>query len=213
MGCNVLNDIAAEAGDIERLVGEREASPSSCPTRSTGSSSGRSCWRSRDGPRSHVGDRGAGRGLRFAEARSYPGALDVAWSGVAELRAREWSADAEGLRSIAERLERLVLPGSRFWGAWAPYARARADLLDGRLEAAFDGATRALELARAVRERRIEWRAAFVAAKALEALGRHGDAVTFRDDAAAVVRSIAAVTSGGLRETFLARPDVAELLA
>ena len=64
-----------------------------------------------------------------------------------------------------------------------------------------------------MRERRIEWRAAFVAAKALEALGRHGDAVAFRDDAAAVVRSIAAVTSSGLRETFLARPDVAELLA
>jgi tetratricopeptide (TPR) repeat protein len=211
VGCNVLNDVAAEAGDVGRLS-ENAAVALELSDALDGGFQREVVLAFAAWAALALGDRERGE-RRFAEARAFPGPLGTAWSAVVELRAREWSADADGLRSVAERLERWVLPESRFWGAWAPYARARADLLDGHPDRALGQATRALELARAVRERRIEWRAAFAAAGALEAMGRHREAVAFRDDAIAIVRSFAACASGGLREAFLARPDVAGLLA
>jgi hypothetical protein len=106
-----------------------------------------------------------------------------------------------------------VLPTNAFWGAWGPYARGLSALLRGRHEEALDHAAAALRAASSVRERRLRWRSASLAARALEALGRPDDARSLREDAAVIVREIADGASGPLREGFLGRPDVAELLA
>ncbi len=211
VGCNGLNDVVTEVGDMEALVANARATLELSDT--LGSDFQREVVLAFAGwAELALGDVEAA-GRRFAQARAFPGALGVAWAGVVELRAREWAGEADGLRSIAERLEERVLPMSTFWGAWAPYARALADLLEGDAESALDAATRALDLARGVRERRIEWRASRVAWKALEALGRADEATACRGDAILVARDFAANASGRLREAFLARPDVAELLA
>jgi hypothetical protein len=56
------------------------------------------------------------------------------------------------------------------------------------------------------------WRAGRVAWRALEGLGRPEEAQAHRKEAVAVVQDAAVAASGSLREGFLARPDVAELL-
>jgi class 3 adenylate cyclase/tetratricopeptide (TPR) repeat protein len=159
-----------------------------------------------------AGDRAAAERC-FAEARAQNDAfLQVAWSCRTEVLAHEWSGDAPGLADAAVRIERLVLPSNAFFGAWGPYARALADLLEGRHEEALAASTRALELAGSVSERRLAWRARRVAWRALDALGRLEEGELHRAEAAAMVDAEASA-AGSLREAFVARPDVAELLA
>ncbi len=147
------------------------------------------------------------------EARSLDGAfLDIGWAGRAEVLLWEWAGDPDALERIGTRLSGLVLPTNTFWGAWGPYARGLSALLRGRHEEALDHAATALRGASSVRERRLRWRSAGLAARALEALGRPDDARPHREDAAVIVREIAEGATGPLREGFLGRPDVAELL-
>ena len=149
----------------------------------------------------------------IGEARAIDGALlDVAWAGRIEVQMFEWAGDAGALDEIGSRIEELVLPTSAFWGAWGPYARSMAALLDGRHEEALEGAGRAMELGASNGERRLGWRAGRVAWKALEALGRLGEARIQRDAAASVAGEFRDRASGDLRQAFLARPDVSELL-
>jgi tetratricopeptide (TPR) repeat protein len=210
VACNILSDIAAEAGDAERLAESSSAALRLCDALGGGFQreivlAGVGWTALRAGERDEAE-------RRFAEARVVGGALAVAWSGVVELLAWEWARDAERLRSIAERLEDIVLPRSRFWGAWGPLGRALAALLEGGAAAAVEPATTALGFARATHERRVHWRSARAAAIALRELGRGAEATPLWTEAGEVVAAIAEA-SGELRASFLARPDVAELLA
>ena len=147
------------------------------------------------------------------EARSLDEAfLDVAWSARAEVLVWEWARDPEALDRIGARISDRVLPTNAFWGCWGPYARGLSAQLRGDHVEALSRATTALEAASATGEVRLRWRAAALAARSLEALGRPDEAEPRREDAVAVVRQIAEGASGPLRDGFLARPDVAELL-
>jgi len=155
----------------------------------------------------------AGAGRWFDEARSFDGLLNVAWTGRIEVLAGEWAGDPERLVAAAARLEGAVVGESPFWGLWAPYARALAALLDAAHADAARHAVQAHELASSMGERRVRWRAARVAWRAFEALGRPDEADRYRRDAVAITTDAAANVSGSLRSAFVARPDVAELLA
>ncbi len=209
IGCSVLNDVAAEAHDVERIVGN--ASAALALSDELGSAFQRGNVLAYAGWAALVAGDDAEAERLFAGARSSEGALEVAWSSAIEVAAREWAGDAAALWSIAGRMDELVLPRSEFWGAWGTYARALAELLDGGAEAALAAATTTFELATRMSERRLVWRASRVAWKALEALGRHQESAARRAEAAEIVGAIAQA-SGELRGSFLARPEVAELL-
>jgi hypothetical protein len=150
---------------------------------------------------------------RFAEARASRDALlEVCWVARIEVLAREWTGDAPGLAQVGTRIEERILPSAAYWGAWGPYARSLAALLEGRHDQALDGATTSLELASSYGERRLLWRAGRIAWRSLEAMGRTDEAEAQRTQAAAVARDFAAASTGPFREGFLAREDVAELL-
>jgi class 3 adenylate cyclase/tetratricopeptide (TPR) repeat protein len=211
IGSGVLNDIAAEAGDLDRLVEQAREAVVLCEV--LGGVFMRPNVLAYAGWAELVGGRRDVAARRFAEARKHDGAaLSVAWSGWIELLAHDWVGDAEGLRSMAERLEELIAPRSAFWGAWAPYAQASAALLEGSAGGSIGPAREAIARAEAAGDRRLAWRAERIAWRAEEALGRHGEAAGHRERAAAIARTFADASSGWLREAFLRRPDVAELL-
>jgi class 3 adenylate cyclase/tetratricopeptide (TPR) repeat protein len=149
----------------------------------------------------------------FDEARPFDELLNVVSTGRTEILAAEWASDPARLDRAASRLEGTEADESPLWGVWAPYARGLAALLR---EAPTDAARHALaahELAAGIGERRVRWRAACVAWKALDALGRTDEAERYRADAAGIVRDAADGLSGPLQEAFTSRPDVTELLA
>ena len=139
--------------------------------------------------------------------------LHRAWTSRVEVQLHEWSGDADLLGELAERIERDVLPSSVYWGMWGPYARALSASRTGRHDRALAGATTALDLAISVGDRRLAWRAARVAWRAADELGRADEARGYRTQARGAVGGIAAGASGDLAAGFLARPDVAEVLA
>ena len=95
--------------------------------------------------------------------------------------------------------------------ALAAWGQSRADQLSGREYAS--GARSALALAEAGGDRTVLWRAYALAADAADAEGSADEAVRLRQEATAVVRSIAAsLPDAPLRAAFLARPDVALLI-
>ena len=95
--------------------------------------------------------------------------------------------------------------------ALAAWGQGRADQLIGRPFVA--GARSALSLAEAGDDRTVLWRACALAADAADAEGATDEAVHLRQEATAVVRSIAAsLPDGSLHAAFLARPDVALLM-
>jgi tetratricopeptide (TPR) repeat protein len=148
----------------------------------------------------------------FSKARGPDDAfLDVAWSSQVEVLAREWSSDAVALGDLAARIDELVITSNAFWGAWGTFAGALSALLQDRHEEALDAAIAVLDLAAPMAERRLLWRAHRVAWRALERLGRASEGEPHRAEAVGLVEAEAAA-AGALRETFLARPDVAELL-
>ncbi len=57
-----------------------------------------------------------------------------AWAGRVEVLIREWAGDPEALDELADRIERVVLPTSAYWGIWGPYARALSAFHRGRHE-------------------------------------------------------------------------------
>jgi hypothetical protein len=150
----------------------------------------------------------------LTQARAPSGAfLDRASASRTEVLAREWQGDPEGLDETGVRIEEEIFPHSPFWGAWGRYARALAALISARYEAALEAAVLAGQDAVAVGERRLRWRVERVAWRALEALGRTDEALDHRNGALEIVRDFAANSSAPLRERFLARPDVAELVS
>ena len=211
VGRNVLDEVLAESWDMDALSGHaRRAMETSDALRGTfmrAAALAYAAWAALA-----RGDRdGAGR--LIGQARLIDEAfLDMAWTGRIEARLWEWAGDAGALDEDGRRVTERVLPANAFWGAWGPYARSLAALLEGRAEGAVEFSTRALELARADGDRRLAWRAGRVAWRALQALGRGAEAEARREEAVAVAEGFAAASSGRLREGFLARPDVAELL-
>jgi hypothetical protein len=149
----------------------------------------------------------------FEEARSFDETLNVACTGRAEILAAEWASDSARLDRAASRLEEAVVDESPLWGVWAPYARGLAALLREAPAEAARHALAAHELAVRIGERRVRWRAAGVAWKALAAQGRLDEADRYRADAVAITRKAVAGASGSLHDAFASRPDVAELLA
>jgi class 3 adenylate cyclase/tetratricopeptide (TPR) repeat protein len=150
----------------------------------------------------------------FGSARAFDDvALNVGHSGRAEVLGRELAGDAPALRAAGERLAGVAALQGSHWGAWGTYALALAALADGMHDEAFARAEAAVEEASSAGGRRLEWRAGRVAWLALVALGRGGEAERFRKEASTIVEDEAAHASGHLRDAFLARPDVAELLA
>ena len=211
IGCNVLNEVAAEAWDLDSIVDRArramEISGTLPGTFQRVIALGFAAWAALAG-----GDRAEAE-LLLAEARSIEHAfLDLAWGARLEVQLWEWAGEAAALEAAGARMSERVLPTNAFWGAWGPYARGLAALIEGRSQDALDGALAALELASTTGERRLAWRAGRVAWRALEGLGRPDEAQAHRKQAVAVVHDVAAASSGPLREGFLGRSDVAELL-
>lgn len=149
----------------------------------------------------------------FASARAFEDAvLHVASSGRAEILGRELAGDAHALRAAGERVAGVAALRGTYWGTWGTYALALAALLDADNEEALARAETVLEEASTVGERRLQWRAGRVAWLALVALGRDGESERLRKEAVAIVEDEAGNASGRLQDSFLARPDVAELL-
>jgi class 3 adenylate cyclase/CRP-like cAMP-binding protein/tetratricopeptide (TPR) repeat protein len=120
----------------------------------------------------------------------------------------------EDLRTTATTLLKLARGESPLFEAWGRYGLAAADLLAGRAEPALQAAVDIAEEARGRKDRMLEWRAFRVAWKAAAGLHRWWDALSFRTLAGERLREIAGLTESGLdRDSFLARPDVAEVLA
>jgi tetratricopeptide (TPR) repeat protein len=147
----------------------------------------------------------------FNEARSFDELQNVAATARAEILAAEWAGDPTRLMRAASRLEEVV-DVSPFWGSWAPCARGLAALLEEAHEEARRQAVAAHELAVRAGERRVRWRAGRLAWRALAAQGRFDEADRYREDAAGIVRDAAAGITGSLRDAFVSRPDVAEIL-
>jgi class 3 adenylate cyclase/tetratricopeptide (TPR) repeat protein len=210
VGWGVLNDVAAETGDVEHLVAQAREGLSLCEA--LGGVFMRPNVLAYVGWADLVQGRLDDAERRFAQARAIDRALlPVAWSGWIELLARDWVGDVAGLRSVAARLEERVLPHSAFWGAWAGFARASAALREGAFEEASAAAREAAERAAHTGDRRLAWRAERIAWRAAEALDLD-EAGEHRARAAEVAGALARAASGRRREAFLSRPDVAELI-
>jgi class 3 adenylate cyclase/tetratricopeptide (TPR) repeat protein len=149
----------------------------------------------------------------FDEARTAGELLNVAWTSRTEILAGEWAGEPARLERGATRLGEASLSENSYWGPWVPFAHGLAAFLEGRFEEAQAAALDARALATRVGERRVQWRAAALAAKAMSAHGRNGRSERYREEAKRIVAAGAAAASGRLRDGFLSRPDVAELLA
>jgi class 3 adenylate cyclase/tetratricopeptide (TPR) repeat protein len=138
--------------------------------------------------------------------------LDQLWGSRTEVLAWEWVSDADGLANVAYRIANISSERD-VWTVWGVYAAALAALLRGEHEAAADLGRQAGIDAEEVHERRVAWRSAGVVARALTALGRDDAAAEAHAAAAAIVRPIADALPDPLRSRFVARADVAALLA
>ncbi len=161
-----------------------------------------------------AGDRG--RALeRFAEADRLGGdaLLEIGWSGRVQVQAWEEAGDAEGLERAGSRVEGALLTAGPTLGVWGTTARAIAALLRREHEVALRLAGQALQVSGRVRIRRTAWRAGRVAWLASAALGRNEEAERYRGVARSELEAQVAATPQDLLPTFIARPDVTELLA
>ncbi len=161
-----------------------------------------------------AGDRA--EGVRsFEEAdRAVSARLEFAWSSRPQVFAWEEAHEPERLDAIGGRIEETLLAESPTWGVWGLYAKARAAAFREGWEMALELATRAVEIASSAGERRAHWRSLAAQAEALEALGRKETAAERRAEAARILSlEAASVTDPGSRASFVARSDVAALLA
>ncbi|HET7236439.1 MAG TPA: tetratricopeptide repeat protein, partial [Actinomycetota bacterium] len=211
VGLNVENDILIEPWAGRRLRrGSRQAT-AKCST--LGGSFQRSLVLAHAGWGALAGGDRAGAERLFAAARRFDAAvLDVAWSARIEILAWERAGDPDGLASIGTRLDERLDGTNDFWGGWARYALGLSALLSGDPARALPLAQDALRAAEGSGELRLAWRAGRVVWKALLELGRGDEASPFRDGAARLVHAQAEATPDELREGFLSRPDVADLL-
>jgi len=211
VGLNVANDVLAEAWALDVLRENSGRAVTRCST--LGGTFERSLVLAHAGWIALAdGDR-VGAERLFAQARKFDSAiLDVAWAARIEILAWERAADPDGLASIGTRLDERMRRANDYWGGWGRYALGLSALLLGDPGRALPLAEDALRAAEGSGERRLAWRAGRVAWKALVELGRPDEAGPYREEAAALVRAQAAATPDGLRGSFLARPDVADLV-
>jgi tetratricopeptide (TPR) repeat protein len=129
-----------------------------------------------------------------------------------EINAWEATHDATRLRDAGEWLFDSADGSSPPHEALARYAIARADQMDGDVQAARERAGGALKIAEKTNDLTVAWRACFVSAMASEAMGDAGAAAEARLKGLVIVRSMASsLGDEELRDSFLARPDVATL--
>ena len=127
---------------------------------------------------------------------------------VAQLR--DYFAQLGRLENVAFRLRVANRDACKDW-AWAQIGLI-ADTVPGLPRRYRSFAHDALLAAEASGERRLAWRAGRLAWRALVELGRSEEGAPYRKAAGELVRAQAEATPQELREGFLARPDVAELL-
>ncbi len=211
IGHNVVHDVVAEAWAFDRLRETVPVAVTRCEA--LGGSFQRSLILAFSGLAAVTGgDRDEGDRLFASAYRSAGSMLDVAWAARTEVVAREWTGDADALDRVAARVEEVVAEGTSIWRVWAAYARALAASHREDPASAVELGRRAVSTASEAGERRVEWRGHRVAARALDALGRSEEAAAHREAGAAIVRAIAEASPEELRRSFLARPDVSELL-
>jgi class 3 adenylate cyclase/tetratricopeptide (TPR) repeat protein len=210
IGRNVVHDVLTEAWAIDRL---RESAPQAVTEcELLGGTFQKALILVFEGwARLADGDPSAERWFRGARALD-TALLDVAWGGRIEVTAREWAGDADALEAVGARIEQRVPATSPLWRVWGTYARALAAMLRGEWVPAVGLAERVVADAGPVGERRAVWRGHRVAAHALGALGRSAEADVHRASGRAMVLAEAEAAPPDLRASFLARPDVAELL-
>jgi class 3 adenylate cyclase/tetratricopeptide (TPR) repeat protein len=212
VGMTGLDDVYAEVMDLERLSTNAAAAVEASDT--LGGSFMRPPALASLGSVALAEGRSDDAERWFGSARAFDDVvLNIAKSTCAEIVGRELTGDADRLREAGRRLVDTVKDQSPYWGAWGTYALALAAHADGSHEEAFTRAESALAEASAAGARRLEWRAGRVAWLALAAIGRDAEADQFRKEAAAIVEEEAGNATGHLRDAFLARPDVVELLA
>ena len=147
----------------------------------------------------------------FSEARRQAegGVFHELMCGRFELRAWEAVADVEGLADAGAWLLKAAEHESPPYAALGAWAVARADQLGGNPDR--DRARRALDLAERAGDRNVLWRACALAGEVAE---DPDGAARLRQRASEIVGSIAAsLPEGALRDAYVARPDVADLLA
>ncbi len=210
VGLNVVNDVLLEPRALDRAREVSGRATARCST--LGGTFQRSLVLAHAGWVALAdGDRDGAERF-FAAARKLDTAvLDVVWAGRIEILAREWAADAAGLASIGMRVVERAGTND-FWGGWGVYAKGLSASLSEDPARALPLAEDALRAAERSGDRRLEWRAGRLAWRALLELGRAGEATTRRRRASALVEAQAAATPEELRASFLARPDVAELV-
>jgi class 3 adenylate cyclase/CRP-like cAMP-binding protein/tetratricopeptide (TPR) repeat protein len=118
------------------------------------------------------------------------------------------------LRASAQSLLDLARTESPLYVAWARYGLAAADQLAGDAASALEVATALAEESGQRRDRMLEWRCLRLAWKAARELDRWWDAFSFGAQARELLGAIAGTLDPGPdRDGFLARPDVAEVMA
>jgi class 3 adenylate cyclase/tetratricopeptide (TPR) repeat protein len=211
VGLNVVNDILVECWALDRLREHSKAAVTRCGT--LGGTFQRSLVLGHAGWAALADRDRAGAERLFARARELDDAvLDVVWSTRIEILAWERAADPDGLAAAGARIAQRLDGSNDFWGGWGSYGLGLSALLGDDAEGALPHARDALGAAERAGERRLAWRAGRVVWRALERLGRPEEAEAHRADATRLVRAQAEATPAELRETFLARPDVADLL-
>ena len=126
-----------------------------------------------------------------------------------EIRAWETVADADGLADAGAWLLKAAEHESPPYAALGAWALARADRLSGRADGGQAGA--ALELAEQGGDRNVLWRACALAGAVAE---EPGEATPLLRRASEIVGGIVAtLPEGELKDAYVARPEVAELLS
>jgi class 3 adenylate cyclase/tetratricopeptide (TPR) repeat protein len=150
----------------------------------------------------------------FADARreAEDGLFYRLLCGRFEISAWEATHEAIRLRDAGEWLLDSAGGSSPPHAALARYAIARAEQMDGEVQAAREHAGRALKIAEKANDLSVAWRAYSVSATASEAMGEAGAAAEARRRGLVIVRSMASSLGDvKLRDSFLARPDIATL--
>jgi class 3 adenylate cyclase/tetratricopeptide (TPR) repeat protein len=154
----------------------------------------------------------ADRILEEAYAQAGAAWFQVVWAAHTVVMACESTGDAARLQDAAERIAAVQGDAVTVWTVSERYARALVALQRGQADAALSLAEETGDLASAMGLRSARWRLDRIAWRALDALGRSGEAAERRDAAAAVLRDVLATVPDAYRASFLERPLVADVL-
>jgi len=164
----------------------------------------------------HCGDEAEWRRLMEASrdlaARSLTESLQ---QGQVEVLLHEERADADALIAVGRRMTALGTRESLVYGrGWGRYALALGAALRGRWDEALNEASEVLDAVGSTELRMVRWRALRVRALALTAFRRFADAEVAWARATSDLEACAASLASDepRRASFLARPDVSEVL-